>query len=248
MIPVKSKREIDIMAENGKRLAKIMKRLKKETKPGVKTKDLNKLAEELILKSDARPSFKGYDGFPAALCVSVNEEVVHGLPSKRKIKEGDIVSLDSGLYKNGFHSDMAFTLCIGKVSRKTQHLVRATKKVLKLAIKKCQPGNTFGDIGNFIERYSKNRGFNVVRDLCGHGIGRELHEQPQIMNYGRPRKGTKIKPGMVFCLEPMLSMGDWHVQKTEDGYGYRTKDGSLSAHFEHMVAVTKEGPKVLTRI
>ncbi len=247
MIPIKSKKEISVMAENGKKLAEIMERLKKETKAGIETEELDKLAQELILKWGAKPSFKDYNGFPAALCTSINEEIVHGLPSKRKIKQGDIVSLDLGLYKNGFHSDMAFTLCIGEVDREAKRLIRVTKKVLKLAVKKSRPGNTFGDVGNLIERYSKGRGFNVIRDLCGHGIGQKLHEEPQIMNYGQRQKGEKIKSGMVFCLEPMLSMGGWHIQKTEDGQGYRTKDNSLSAHFEHMIAVTKEGPKVLTK-
>ncbi len=248
MIPIKSKKEISVMAKNGKKLAEIMERLKKETKQGVETQRLDRLAQELILKWGAKPSFKNYNGFPAALCVSINEEIVHGLPSKRKIKEGDIVSLDLGLYKNGFHSDMAFTVCIGEVNRENRRLVRVAKKVLKLAVKKCRAGNTFGDVGNLIERYSKGRGFSVIRDLCGHGIGQKLHEEPQIMNYGQRNKGEAIRPGMVFCLEPMLTAGDWHVQKTEDGHGYRTKDSSFSAHFEHVIAVTAKGPQVLTKI
>ena len=245
-ITIKTPEEIKIMAEVGRILAQIMAELEKRVEPGVTTKELDRVAETLILKSGAKPSFKGHQGYPAALCVSVNEEIVHALPSQRKLKEGDIVSLDLGLFYKGFHSDMALTLPVGKISPETQRLIRATKKALKRGIKKSRPGNTFGDIGNTIQRHVEGQGFNVVRDLCGHGIGRELHEDPQIMNYGKRKTGEKIKEGMVFCLEPMVTVGDWQIKKSKDGHGFETADGSLSCHFEHTIAVTGNGTKILT--
>ena len=248
MIPIKSEKEIQIMAENGKILASIMKELKKRVEPGISTQELNRVAETLILNSGGKPSFKGYQGFPATLCTSINEEIVHGVPSKRKLKNGDILSLDLGMKLNGFHADMAITLLVGEVNPETKRLVRITKKVLKIGIKKTKIGNTINDIGNTIQRYVESQGFNVVRDLCGHGIGKELHEEPKILNYGKRHTGLKIKQGMVFCLEPMATMGDWKIKKTKDGFGYQTVDGSLSAHFEHTIAVTEKGVKVLTEM
>jgi len=180
------------------------------------------------------------------LCTSVNEEIVHVPPSNRVLKEGDVLKLDLGIFYKGFHTDMAITVPVGKVSFEAQRLIRATKKALKLAIKKVKPGNTFGDIGNTIQRYVESQGFNVVRELCGHGIGRELHEEPKILNYGKRKSGEKIKEGMVFCIEPMVTAGDWHLKRTKDGFGYQTVDGSLTAHFEHTIAVTKNGCRVLT--
>jgi methionyl aminopeptidase len=248
MIPIKNKKEIGIMTEGGKILAKIMKELIGMVKPGITAKELDRAAEALVLKFGAKPSFKGYEGFPAALCVSINEELVHGLPSGKKVKEGDIISLDLGIYYKGFHSDMAVTLPVGKVDSETLRLIRVTKKALKIGIKKVRPGNTFGDVGNTIQRYIESQGFGVVRDLCGHGIGKDLHEEPQILNYGKRRTGAKIKKGMVLCLEPMVTVGGPQVAKNEDGYTFKTIDGSLSCHFEHEVAVTKDSCKVLTKI
>ena len=246
MISIKTKEEIALMAEGGKILAKIVKELAKKVQPGIKTRQLEKIAEKLILESGGKCSFKGYEKYPFCLCTSINEEIVHALPSDRKLKEGDIISLDLGILYKGFHTDMAITLPVGKLIPEAQRLIRVTKKSLKRGIKKVRPGNTFGDIGNTIQRYVESQGFNVVRDLCGHGIGRELHEEPQILNYGKRHKGEKIKEGMVFCIEPMVTMGDWHIKKTQDGYGWTTKDGFLSCHFEHTIAVTKEGCQVLT--
>ena len=234
------------MAEGGKILAKIMKELEKRVKPGVETQELDRLAESLILKSGAKCSFKGYQGFPACLCTSINEEIVHAVPSARRLKEGDILSLDLGIFYKGFHADMAVTLPVGKISPEVQRLIRVTKKALKRGINKAKPGNTFGDISNTIQRCVESQGFKVVRELCGHGIGRELHQEPQILNYGKRRTGPKIKEGMVFCLEPMVIVGDRHIKKGKDGQVFETADGSLSAHFEHMMAVTKDGAKVLT--
>ncbi|MDI6891286.1 MAG: type I methionyl aminopeptidase, partial [Thermodesulfovibrionales bacterium] len=178
----------------------------------------------------------------------INEEIVHATPSERILKEGDILSLDLGICREGFHSDMAITVPVGKVSFEAQRLIRVTKKALKLAIKKVRPGNTFGDIGNTIQRYVESQGFNVVRDLCGHGIGRELHEEPKILNYGKRHSGEEIKEGMVFCLEPMVTMADWKIKRTKNGFGYETQDGSLSCHFEHQIAVTPNGCRVLTAL
>jgi len=186
--------------------------------------------------------------YPACLCTSVNEEIVHAIPSDRVLKNGDILKLDLGILYKGFNTDMAVTVPVGKISFEAQRLIRVTKKALKMGIKKARIGNTFGDIGNTIQRYVESQGFNVVRELCGHGIGRELHEDPQILNYGKRHTGPEIKEGMVFCLEPMVAMGDWRIKKGKDSYSYETKDGSLSAHFEHMMAVTKNSCQILTEI
>jgi methionyl aminopeptidase len=256
MISIKTPKEIEIMAEGGKILAKIMKELEKNVRPGIPTKELNRLAESLILKSGGKCSFKGYKDsngysaipYPACLCTSINEEIVHAVPSNRILKEGDIISLDLGIFYKGFHTDMAITVPVGKVSSQAKRLILVTKKALELAIKKVKPGNTFGDIGNTIQKYVESQGFNVIRDLCGHGIGKEVHEDPQILNYGKRHSGEKIKEGMVFCIEPMVSIGDWHIKRKKDGIGYQTVDGSLSAHFEHTVAVMKDGCLVLTKL
>ncbi len=248
MITIKSPEEIKIMAEAGKILARIMKQLKKAVRPGITTRELDRLAESLIFKYKTEPAFKNYQGFPATLCTSVNEVIVHGVPSNYKLKERDIVSLDIGLRFKGYYADMAVTLPVGEVVPETARLIRVTKKALKRGIKKVRPGKTFGDIGNTTQRYVESQGFKVIRDLCGHGIGRKLHEEPQILNYGKRRSGPKIKEGMVFCLEPMVSMGDWQIKKTKDGSGYQTKDSSLSAHFEHMAAVTQNGCRILTSL
>ena len=248
MISYKTEKEIQIMREGGKILAEIVSRLKKEVRPGITTKYLDKVAEDLVFKYGAKPSFKGYEGFPAVLCTCLNEELVHCIPSNRILKNGDIISLDLGILYKGFHTDMAVTVPVGSVSPEIQRLIRVTKKALKLGIKKVKVGNTIGDIGNTIQRYVEGQGFNVVRDLCGHGIGKKLHEDPQIPNFGKRRKGEKLKEGMVICIEPMIAVGSWKLKKAEDGYGYQTKDGSLCAHFEHTIAITKKGPFVLTKI
>jgi methionyl aminopeptidase len=248
MILVKTKEEIVIMAEGGNILADIMKELKKRVEPGITTKELDRVAETLILKSGGQPSFKGYQKFPAALCASLNEEIVHAVPSQRKLKEGDILSLDLGIYYKGFHSDMAFTLPVGDVPSDVQRIIRVTRKALKRGIKKVKIGNTFGDISNTIQRYVESQGFNVVRDLCGHGIGKELHEEPQILNYGKRHSGPEIKEGMTFCLEPMVTAGGWKLKRSADGFGFETADGSLSCHFEQEIVATKDGAKILTVI
>lgn len=246
MITIKTQEEIQIMAESGKILAEIMEKLKARVRPGITTKELDRAAQALIFESKAIPAFKGYENFPAVLCASVNNQIVHAVPSERELKEGDILSLDLGIKYKGFFADMAITLSAGEVNSEVLRLIRATKKALKLGIKKARVGNTTGDIGNTIQRYVEGQGFNVVRELTGHGIGRELHEDPKILNYGTRHKGEKIKEGMVLCVEPMVTMGDYKLKKSPDGFGYETKDGSLSAHFEHTVAILKNGPKILT--
>ena len=234
------------MKEGGKILAQIMEELKDKVKAGIVTQELDRLAESLIFKYKGKPSFKGHEGYPASLCTSINKEIVHALPSKRVLREGDIISLDLGVFYKGFHTDMAITLVVGDVEPEVRRLLRATKKALKRGIKKTRAGNTFGDISNTMQRHAEDQGFNVIRELCGHGIGKELHEEPQILNYGKRKTGPKIKEGMCFCLEPMLSMGGYDIKKSEDGFGFETKDGSLSCHFEHTLAMTKDGCQALT--
>ena len=247
MISIKTEKEIQIMKEGGKILAKVLKEVQKKVKPGVTTKELDRAAEALILDYKAEPAFKGYGGFPNALCVSVNAEaIVHAVPTDYVLQEGDIVSLDLGVKYRGFFSDMAVTVPVGEIDPETLRLLKVAKKSLKLGIKKARAGNTTGDIGNTIQRFVEYQGFGVVRDLCGHGIGRGLHEEPKVPNYGKRHKGPELKEGMVICIESMVTMGDWALQKTADGFGYTTKDGSLSAHFEHMVAIIKKGGKILT--
>jgi len=248
MITIKTKEEIAIMREGGRILAKITKDLEKMVKPGISTQELNRAAQALVLKSGGKCSFLGYQGYPACLCTSVNEEIVHAIPSGRALKEGDIVSLDLGILYKGLHTDMAVTVPCGKVSPEINRLIRVTKKALKRGIKKVGPGNTFGDLSNTIQRYIEDQGFSAVKDLCGHGIGRNLHEDPEILNYGTRHSGAEIKPGMVFCLEPMIAMGKGEIKKSKDGYAYETADGSLSCHFEHTMVATKNGAKVLTVI
>jgi len=248
MIKIKTEKEIKVMTESARILAQIMKELIKEAKPGITTKQLDKVAQDLVFKFKAKPSFKGYNGFPGTACLCLNEELVHCPASDRKLEEGDILSIDMGVLYKGFHSDMAVTIPIGEVSAEKMRLIRVCKKALKRGIKKIKPGLTFGDIGNTIQRYVEDQGYSVIRDLCGHGIGRELHEDPQISNYGKRKTGPKIKTGMVFCIEPMIAVGKWPIKKTKDGYGVQMDDNSLCAHFEHTIAVTEKGIKVLTEL
>ncbi len=253
MISIKTQKEICIMREAGKILAQIIGELKNKVEPGITTKELDELAEAHLLKYKAEPAFKGHEGFPRALCASVNSAVVHSVPCDYKLKQGDILSLDLGIRYRGFFSDMAITLPVTSIGQtygdfEALRLIRVTKKALQMGIAKIRPGNTVGDIGNTIQRFVEGQGFGVVRDLCGHGIGRNLHEEPSIFNYGKRHKGEKLKQGMVLCLEPMVTAGDWRLVKSADKFGYETKDGSLSAHFEHTIVVTKNGAKVLTKV
>ena len=248
MVTIKTEKEIKIITEGGKILAEVLNHIKKMAKPGITTLELDRAAEALILKQGAKPAFKGYENFPYSLCTSINDVVVHGFPSDYKLKDGDIVGLDLGVLYKGYNTDMALTVAVGNVSFQAKRLLMVANKAIKRGIKKARVGNTTGDIGNTIQRYVQDQGYGVVRDLCGHGIGKELHEDPQIPNYGQRHKGTELKEGMVICIEPMITMGDWHLKKAKDGYGYATKDGSLAAHFEHTITITKDGAKVLTGI
>jgi|SRR3989344_931105 len=246
MIIIKNSEEIEIMKEGGKVLSSILKQIVKQAKPGITTLELDRAAEALILSHGAKPAFKGFDGFPCSLCASVNENIVHGVPSNYILKNGDIVGLDLGVSYKGYYSDMAATVPVGKVSFEAKRLINIAKKALRLGIKKAKPGNTVGDIGNTIQRFVESQKFGVVKDLCGHGIGRGLHEDPKIPNFGKRKTGEELKEGMVICIEPMIAMGNFELVKSKDGYGYASKDGSLTAHFEHTVAITKNGPKILT--
>lgn len=248
MITIKTPEEISIMAEGGKILAKVLGEIGKQVKPGVTTIELDRAAEALILSHGAEPSFKGYEGFPHSLCASVNENIVHGYPSGYTLKKGDIVGLDLGVLYKGFNTDMAITVPVGKVSFEAKRLINTAKKSLRLGIKKAKVGNTIGDIGNTIQRFIEGQGFGVVKDLCGHGIGKKVHEDPKIPNFGKRKTGEELKEGMVICIEPMVTMGDFNLIKSKDSYGYATKDSSLAAHFEHTIAITKSGPRVLTEI
>jgi methionyl aminopeptidase len=266
---IKTEEEIKIMAEGGKILAGIIDKLAGMARPGIRTKELDVAAEGLVFNSGSKCSFKGYGGgssgehvepYPACLCASINEEIVHAAPSERILKEGDIISLDLGIFYKGFHTDMAITLPVGKISSEANKLIDVTRKSLEIGIEKIKPGNCFGDISRAVQKYAEGQGFGVVRELCGHGIGKELHEDPQILNSVSMSKETvdkinyqgeakiKLKEGMVFCIEPMITAGDWRIKKSKDGLGYQTRDNSLSAHFEHTIAVTKDGAKILTVI
>jgi len=243
---IKTKEEISIMAEGGKILATVLGQIEKMAKPGITTLELDRAAEALILKHGAKPAFKGYENFPYSLCASVNDVIVHGFPSNYRLKEGDIVGLDLGVLHKGYNTDMAVSVAIGEVSFEAKRLLMVTKKALKLGIKKARAGVTTGDLGNTIQRYLEDQGYGVVRDLCGHGIGKNVHEDPLIPNFGQRHKGMELKEGMVICIEPMVTMGDYRLKKSSDGYGFATRDGSLAAHFEHTLAITKDGCKVLT--
>lgn len=246
MISLKTPREIEIMREGGKKLALVLAELQQSVRIGMTTKELDTIAETLIATSGAKAAFKGYEKFPGVLCASVNDEVVHAIPSERELKQGDLITLDIGLIWQGFYLDMARTMGVGAMSFEAQRLLKVTKKAMKFGLKKTRTGNTTGDIGNTIQRYVEGQGFNVVRDLCGHGIGKELHEDPQISNYGKRHKGVELKEGMVICIEPMVTAGDWKLKRSADNYGFSTQDGSLSCHVEDTIAITSNGYDVLT--
>ncbi len=245
---IKTPEEIDIMAKGGRILATVLKEIEKMVRPGITTLELDKVAEALILKLGAKPAFKGYENFPYSLCTSVNENVVHGYPSNTPLKEGDIVGLDLGVLYKGYNTDMAVTVAVGEISFEAKRLLMVTKKSLRIGIKKARDGITVGDIGNTIQRYVEDQGYGVVRSLCGHGIGKEIHEDPYVPNFGKRHTGIQLKEGMVICIEPMVTAGDYNLKKSDDGYGFATCDGSLAAHFEHTIVITKDGCRVLTSI
>lgn len=254
MIIIKTEREIALMREGGKKLAKITKEIVKKIKPGVTTEELENLANELIAKEGGQPSFKGYqnkqtaDPYDAALCVSLNNEVVHRSPlPSRVIQSGDLVSIDVGMEYQGYHTDMAVSVGVGKISPEAKKLIRITQAALNAAIKEIKPGQTLGDIGYAIQNFVERNGFSVVKQLAGHGVGKAVHEDPQILNYGRPGGGIELKKGMTLAIEPMVNVGRSEVLTLADGWTVVTADGRLSAHFEHTVAVTKNGCEILTK-
>ncbi len=248
MISCKSPQELNLMAQAGKIAARTLKILERAIRPGVSTAHLNDLAENYIVSQKARPAFKGYRGFPASLCVSINDEVVHGIPDKKRVLvEGDIVSLDLGVEYQGFFSDVAATFPVGKVSALAQKLIGVTREALEAGISFCHPGYYLFDISAAIQEKVEKNGFSVVRQFVGHGIGRELHEDPQVPNFGTAGKGPLLEKGMTLAIEPMVNAGGYEVEVLSNGWTVVTSDGSLSAHFEHTVAVTENGPLILTK-
>ncbi len=251
MITIKTPQEIEIMREGGRRLAHVLKALRKEVRPGIATKELDKKARMLVEEWGDRAAFLNYKphgalkAFPAALCASVNEVVVHGLPSSHTLKEGDIVKLDMGLIHDGFYVDSAITVAVGKVSKEAEGLLGATRESLRDGVKMAKPGNAIGDIGWAVSRRIEREGFGIVKALTGHGIGRELHEDPHVYNLGRRGEGDKLRVGMVLAIEPMVALGDGRVRQLKDD-SFVTMDGSIAAHFEHTVAITEKGPLILT--
>ncbi len=235
------------MRQAGRVVAKVLSALKESARPGVTTAELDSLAYRIITKEKAVPSFKGYRGYPASICTSLNEEIVHGIPSSRRLQEGDIVGLDVGAIYKGYHGDAAITVGIGNISQQARHLIEAAAGALEAGIAQARPGNRIGDISYAIQQHAESRGYSVVREYMGHGIGREMHEPLQIPNFGTPGYGIVLKPGMTFALEPMLNIGTWRTKVLADQWTVVTEDGKLSAHFEHTIAVTEGEPEILTR-
>jgi methionyl aminopeptidase len=248
MVILKSRQEIEKMRKSNSIVAAILEELGKKIRPGIKTIELDRLSEELALKKGARPAFKGYRGYPYSLCTSVNSEVVHGMPSERELKEGDIISLDFGILNDGYYGDAAVTVPVGDITPAAKRLLKITEEALYKGITEVKAGNRIGDISAAIQGHVEAAGYSVVRDLVGHGIGKSLHEDPQVPNYGSGGRGIELKPGMVFAIEPMVNEGAYRVEILRDGWTVVTADGKLSAHFEHCVAITENGPVILSRI
>ena len=247
MIAIKTPSEIDIMRENGAILAGVLRSVCEEVAAGTTTTYLDEVAEDLILQAGAKPAFKGYQGYPSTICASINEEVVHGIPSKRRtLESGDIISIDIGLYREGLYMDMATTVTLDKIDEETDHLLRVTRQSLWEGIQQVRIGNRLSDISHAIGSYVEGEGLFVVREYVGHGIGRELHEEPQIPNYGRPGEGPRLQAGMVFAIEPMVKKDSEPTRVLDNNWTVVTATGSLAAHFEHTVALTKDGTDVLT--
>jgi methionyl aminopeptidase len=248
LIVLKSDDEIKKMAESCRIVAEVLEGIKENVSPGIATKEIDAYAESFILSKGAKPAFKGYRGYPASVCASINEQVVHGIPSLTKLREGDIISLDIGVYYKGFYGDAAVTLPIGKISERAEKLLTVTKKALQAGIENAVIGKRLSDISSAIQTRAESEGFSVVRNFVGHGIGRELHEEPQIPNFGKPGEGPELMEGMTLAIEPMVNAGGWEVIILKDGWTAVTKDKGLSAHFEHTVAITKDGQNVLTKL
>ena len=252
MISLKSAREIEIMRRANVIVAEVLQALKEKVAPGVTTLELDAVAEELTLKKKAIPAFKGYSVagriYPRCLCASVNEEIVHGIPSNRPLREGDIIGLDYGVIYEGFYGDSAITVGVGQVNEAAQRLMQVTEESLRRGIAELYDGKRLGDLGAAVQHVAESAGYSVVRAFVGHGIGKKLHEEPPVPNYGEPDRGLRLKEGMVLAIEPMVNAGGYEVEIKEDGWTAVTKDGSLAAHFEHSVAITKNGPYILSQL
>ncbi len=247
MIKFKTQEEIDLMRESGEITAQVFAHLTPFVKEGITTRELDKIAEDFIRSKGGKPSFKGYRGFKHTLCTSANNVVVHGIPGNYKLKKGDIISVDVGVYKNGFHGDATRSYTVGKVSEKAKHILRTTYECMLLAIKQVKPGNRLGDIGHAVQSHAESNGYSVVREYIGHGVGRELHEDPEVLHFGKPGRGVKLEPGMVITIEPILNEGSRYCVCLKDGWTVVTADKKLSAQFENTIAITETGYEVLTR-
>ena len=246
MTTLKTKEQIERMRKAGRVTAGALDAVARAAKPGITTKELDAIAEDYIRSRGGVPSFKGFCGYPASICASVNEEVVHGIPSERKLRDGDIVGVDIGVILDGWQSDSALTVAVGTISNEAQHLIDVTRESFYQALKLCREGMRLGDIGHAVQSYAEANGCSVVRDLCGHGIGRKMHEDPEVPNFGKPGHGLRLSKGLVIAIEPMLNYGAWPVRTLSDGWTVVTADGSLSAHYEHTVAITDGEPDILT--
>ncbi|MBS2967354.1 type I methionyl aminopeptidase [Metabacillus sp. KIGAM252] len=247
MIICKTPREIEIMREAGRIVALTHQELKKHVQPGITTKELDSIAEKFIRMHDAIPSFKGYNGFRGSICASVNEELVHGIPGDRVLNEGDIISIDIGAKYNGYHGDSAWTYPVGAISEETQKLLDVTEESLYRGLNEAKPGDRLSNISHAIQLYAESEGFSIVREYVGHGVGLELHEDPQIPHFGPPGKGPRLKPGMVLAIEPMVNAGTRYVRTLQDNWTVVTVDGKMCAHFEHTIAITETGFEILTK-
>lgn len=248
MIILKNDKEIDLMRKAGRTLAEALLLVESKVKPGITTAELDRIAEEFITKQGGKPSFKGLYGFPSALCISINEQVVHGFPSSYKLQEGDIISIDCGVFLDGFHSDAARTFPVGEISEISKKLIDVTEKSFFKGIEKAVEGNRLTDISYEIQSYVEQNGFSVVRDYVGHGIGKAVHEDPEVPNFGRPGRGPRLSSGMVLAIEPMVNIGTWRVKTLDDDWTVVTADGMKSAHYENTVAILQNGPEILTLI
>ena len=246
MISIKSEKEIELMRHAGMLVSEMHKFIKPYIKEGVTTKELDKLCTDFIRKNDAVPSCIGYEGYPAALCTSVNDTVVHGIPDDYKLKNGDIITIDVVIGYKGYQGDAAWTYAVGEISDEKKYLMEHTEKALYEGIKQVKPGNRIGDISNAVEVYAKSHNLGVVEELCGHGIGTDMHEDPEVPNYGTPNTGPRLKEGMVICIEPMLTLGERYIYMEDDNWTIKTEDGLPAAHYEHTILVTKDGYEILT--
>ena len=246
MISIKSEREIELMREAGKLMSKTFEYLEKELRPGITTEEIDKLAYDFITKNGGYPTCLGFEGYPASICTSVNDTVVHGIPGKYKLKNGDIITLDIVIKLKGYNADAAWTYAIGDISDSKKYLMEHTKKALFKGIEQVKPGNRIGDISHAVEEYATSHKLGVVRELCGHGIGTDMHEDPDVPNFGKPGTGPKLKEGMVICIEPMLTSGKRDIYIMDDDWTINTDDGKPAAHYEHTVLVTKDGYEILT--